>query len=92
MKLRDEGEFITLRALDQLGVQVAHRRIIHLMTKPGQRVRKSEKGMELLHDRLVQSYSAIVEISANDKSYNTTHSLEVLLPAQTLVKVDSERM
>ena len=43
MKLRDEGEFVTLRALDQLRVHVTHRRIIHLTTELGQRVWMSEK-------------------------------------------------
>ena len=93
MELRDEGEFVTLRALDQLGIHVAHRCVIHLTTELGQRVRKSEtRDGELLHDRLVQSYSAVAEISANNRSDNTTHSLEVLLPAQTSVKADSKRM
>ena len=92
MELCDEDEFITLPALDQMGVHVAHRRIIHLTTGLGQRVQKSEtRDRELLHDRLVQSYSAVIEIGANNRSYNTTHSLEVLLPAQTLVRVDSKK-
>jgi len=42
IELRDEGEFVTLRALDQFGVHVAYRRIINLTTEPGQRERKSE--------------------------------------------------
>ena len=92
MEPRDEGEFITLRALDQMRVHVAHRRIIHLTTELGQRVRKSEtRDGEVLHDRLVQSHSAVVEIGANNRSYNTTQSLEVLLPAQTSVRVDSKK-
>ena len=63
-----------------MGVHVAHRRIIYLATELGQRVRNSEtRDGELLHDRLVQSYSAVVEISANNRSNNITHSLEVLI-------------
>ena len=91
MELCDEGEFVTLRALDQMGVHVAHCRIIHLTTELGQRMQDSEtRDRELLHDRLVQSHSAVIEIGANNRSYNTTHSLEVLLPAQTSVRVDSK--
>ncbi len=42
---------------------------IHLMTEPGQRAWKSETRYGgLLYDRLVQSYFAVVEISANDTS------------------------
>ena len=70
---------------------MAHRHIIPLITEPGQRVRKSEtRDGESLHDGLFRSYSAVVEISANERSNSTTHSLEVFLPAQTLVKGDSQ--
>ena len=76
LELRDEGEFVTLRALDQFGVHMAYRRIIHLTIERGQRTRQSEtRDGEVLHDRLVRSYSAVGEISANDTSQDTRHTV-----------------
>jgi hypothetical protein len=74
MELRDEGEFVTLRAPDQLRVHVANRRIIHLATEPSQRMQK-RKTRQLLHDKPVRSYSAVAGVSAIDRSWEAQRTV-----------------